>query len=150
MASSSKSLDFDILTYTDLYLKSQTTQQISSYTIPVIPGGTNVYKLFQYLTPEQTLSSGGILFTPSTIPDLSNAILNLANKQSTTNIALSSLSTSLGLDIITIQSTTNLYFSSATGYTYSPTYSNILTTLNSLQNLNIQCAQLYILLLFFY
>lgn len=142
MASSSKSLDFDILTYTDLYLKSQTTQQISSYTIPVIPGGTNVYKLFQYLTPEQTLSSGGILFTPSTIPDLSNAILNLANKQSTTNIALSSLSTSLGLSITTIQSTTNLYFSSATGYTYSPTYSNILTTLNSLQNLNIQTLSL--------
>ena len=142
MASSRKILDLDILTYNQLYLKAQSEQQISSYTIPVIPGGSNVYKLFQYLTPEQTLSTGGILFNRSTIPDISNTILTLAQKQSTTNIALSSLSTSLGRSITSIQSTTNLFFSSATGYTYGPTYSNILTTLNSLQGLNIQTLNL--------
>ena len=142
MASSQKTLDLDILTYDQLYLKAQSVQQISSYTIPVIPGGSNVYKLFQYLTPEQTLSTGGILFNQSTIPDISNAILTLSRLQSTTNIALSSLSTSLGLSITTVQSTTNLYFSSATGYTYGPTYSNILTTFNTLQGYNIQTLNL--------
>jgi hypothetical protein len=142
MASSQKTLDLDILTYDQLYLKAQSVQQISSYTIPVIPGGSNVYKLFQYLTPEQTLSTGGILFNQSTIPDISNAILTLNRVQSTTNIALSSLSTSLGLSINIVQSTTNLYFSSATGYTYGPTYSNILTTLNTLQGYNIQTLNL--------
>lgn len=142
MASSQKTLDLDILTYDQLYLKAQSVQQISSYTIPVIPGGSNVYKLFQYLTPQQTLSTGGILFNQSTIPDISNAILRLSRVQSTTNIALSSLSTSLGLSITTVQSTTNLYFSSATGYTYGPTYSNILTTFNTLQGYNIQTLNL--------
>ena len=68
MASSKRTLDIDELTYQNLYLKAQSTEQISSYTIPVIPGGSNVYKKFQYFTPEQVLSVAGILFTPSTIP----------------------------------------------------------------------------------
>ena len=63
-ASSKRTLDLDTLTYKDLYLKAQSTEQISSYTIPVIPGGSNVYKLFQYLTPEQVLSTAGLTFTP--------------------------------------------------------------------------------------
>jgi hypothetical protein len=49
MASSKRTLDIDELTYQNLYLKAQSNEQISSYTIPVIPGGSNVYKQFQYL-----------------------------------------------------------------------------------------------------
>ena len=67
MASSRQTLDIDTLTYQDLFMKAQSGRQISSYTIPVIPAGNNVYKLFQYFTPEQLLSSGGLLFNRSTI-----------------------------------------------------------------------------------
>ena len=70
MASSKRTLDIDDLTYQNLYLKAQSYKQISSYTIPVIPGGSNIYKEFEYFTPEQVLSTANITFTASTIPDI--------------------------------------------------------------------------------
>jgi hypothetical protein len=109
MASSKRTLDIDSLTYQNLILKSQSDQQISSYTIPVIPGGSNVYKVFQYLTSEQTLSSGGLIFTPSTIPDISNAIQNASVNQAILTVSISSISTVIGNDISSIQYTTNLF-----------------------------------------
>jgi hypothetical protein len=142
MASSKRTLDIDSLTYQNLFLKSQSNQQISSYTIPVIPGGSNVYKVFQYLTTEQTLSSGGLIFTPSTIPDISNAILNVSVNQGLLTVGISSISTVVGNDMSTIKYTTNLFFSSAQGYTYGPTYTALVNSFNQLQGQNIQTLNL--------
>ena len=142
MASSRRTLDIDTLTYQDLYMKAQSGKQISSYTIPVIPGGSNVYKLFQYLTPEQLLSSGGLVFNTSTIPDISNAIINLAVKQSTLSISLSSLSTSAGLQISSSQANTYNVLSTVQGTTYNTAYETIISNYNILQGQNIQTLNL--------
>jgi len=142
MASSRRTLDLDTLTYQDLYMKAQSGQQISSYTIPVIPGGSNIYKLFQYLTPEQLLSSGGLNFNTSTIPDISNAIINLASKQSSLSISLSTLSTSAGYQISTVQGNTNNVLSTVQNITYNTAYNTLITNYNILQGQNIQTLNL--------
>jgi len=142
VASSQRTLDIDILTYGNMYLKSQTTQQISSYTIPVIPGGSNVYKLFQYFTPEQVLSTAGLTFTPSTIPDISNALINLSINQNTLAMSLSSISNLVGRDISTTQSTTIGFYNFQISTTYNAAYSNLNTSFNILQGQNIQILNL--------
>ena len=142
MASSKRTLDLDTLTYQDLYMKAQSGRQISSYTIPVIPGGSNVYKIFQYLTPEQLLSTGGLIFTPSTIPDISNSIICLAAYQSSLNISLSTLSSSASYQISSVQSTTNNFFSTVQGITYDAAYNTLITNYNILQGQNLQTLNL--------
>jgi hypothetical protein len=142
MASSKRTLDIDELTYQNLYLKSQSTEQISSYTIPVIPGGSNVYKQFQYFTPEQVLSIAGILFTPSTIPDIISSINNLSVNQLTLASGISSVSTAVGINASTTQSTINQYMSSVLISTYNDSYLSLIVSNNILQGQNIQTLAL--------
>ena len=142
MASSRQTLDIDTLTYQDLFMKAQSGRQISSYTIPVIPAGNNVYKLFQYFTPEQLLSSGGLLFNRSTIPDISNSIIHLAQNQSSLSISLSSLSTSAGYQVSTATGNTRNVLSTVQSITYSTEYDTLITNYNILQGQNIQTLNL--------
>jgi hypothetical protein len=142
MASSQRTLDLDILTYKDLYLKAQSTEQISSYTIPVIPGGSNVYKLFQYFTPEQVLSTAGLTFTPSTIPDISNAILHLSINQQTVTKSVSSISTYVGSQVSSVQSTTTAFYNFQVSTLYYSSYTQLIDSYNILQGQNIQLLNL--------
>ena len=142
MASSKRTLDIDELTYQNLYLKAQSSEQISSYTIPVIPGGSNVYKKFQYFTPEQVLSVAGILFTPSTIPDIISSINNLSVNQLNLASGISSVSTAVGIDISTTQRSVNTYISTATTSTYTDAYLSLIAGNNILQGQNIQTLAL--------
>jgi hypothetical protein len=142
MASSQRTLDLDILTYQDLYLKSQSTEQISSYTIPVIPGGSNVYKLFQYFTPEQVLSTAGLTFTPSTIPDISNSLIKLSVNQIRVAISLSSISTLTAVNVSSIQSTTNAFYNFQVSTLYYSSYTQLVNSFNILQGQNVQILNL--------
>lgn len=142
MASSKKTLDVDSLSFQTLYIKAQSGLQISSYTIPVIPGDNTVIKQLEYLTPEQVLSVGNIYITPSTIPNILTSINTLSTNQRSLADSVSSLSTTLGYNIIDIQSTTNLYFSSANGYTYGPAYSNLANKYTTVQSQNIDTLNL--------
>lgn len=141
-ASSKRTLDLDILTYQDLYLKSQSTEQISSYTIPVIPGGSNVYKLFKYFTPEQVLSTAGLTFTISTIPDISNALINLSVNQTRVAIGLSSISTLVSADVSSIQSTTDAFYNFQRSTLYYSSYTQLVNSFNILQGQNVQIFNL--------
>ena len=142
MASSQRTLDIDTLTYQDLYLKSQTQFQISSYTIPVIPGGSNVYKLFQYFTPEQVLSTANLTFTPSTIPDISNAIIYLSTNQRNLNIGISTISSAIGVSISTTNSTINTLLRFQTSTLYNSSFTQLINSYNILQGQNIQTLNL--------
>ena len=142
MASSKKTLDIDSLSFQTLYIKAQSGLQISSYMIPVIPGDNTVIKKLEYLTPQQALSVGNIYITPSTIPDILNSISTLSTNQRSLADSVSSLSTMVGYDISSIQSTTNLFFSSAYGYTYGPAYSNLTTSYTIVQAQNIDTLNL--------
>ena len=142
MASSKRTLDIDELTYQNLYLKAPSDEQISSYTIPVIPAGSNLYKQFQYFTPEQVLSSADILFTPSTIPDILTSISSLSVNQFNLEVSMSSISTTISIDISTTQSTINSYISSAIASTYTDTYESLIGGNNILQQQNIQTLAL--------
>jgi hypothetical protein len=141
-ASSKRTLDIDILTYQDLYLKSQSTEQISSYTIPVIPSGSNVYKLFHYFSPEQVLSTAGLTFTPSTIPDISNALITLSVNQIKVVKSLSSISTLAGADISSFQSTTNAFYNFQVSTLYYSSYTQLINSFNILQGQNVQVLSL--------
>jgi hypothetical protein len=141
-ASSKRTLDIDSLTYQDLYLKSQSTEQISSYTIPVIPSGSNVYKLFHYFSPEQVLSTAGLTFTPSTIPDISNALIALSVNQIQVVKSLSSISTLAGADISSFQSTTNAFYNFQVSTLYYSSYTQLINSFNILQGQNVQTLSL--------
>ena len=141
MASSKRTLDIDELTYQNLYLKAQTSKQISSYTIPVIPGGSNIYKEFEYFTPEQVLSTANITFTASTIPDILVLISTLSSNQISLAGGISSISTSVGVDISTNLSIIRLYISSSQGYGF-PSSSVLIQGNNILQGQNIQTLNL--------
>jgi len=142
MASSRRTLDIDNLTYGELYLKSQTEAQISSYTIPVIPAGSNVYKIFQYFTPEQVLSTANLTFTPSTIPDISNAIVRLSVNQHNLNTGLSTISTLIGNNISTTQSTTTGFYTYQQSTLYYSSFTQLITSYNNLQTQNTQTLSL--------
>ena len=142
MASSQRTLDIDTLTYQDLYLKSQTQYQISSYTIPVIPGGSNVYKVFQYFTPEQVLSTANLTFTPSTIPDISNAIVYLSTSQDNLNLGLSTISSAVGTSISTTNSTVNSLLDYQISTLYYSSFTQLINSYNTLQGQNIQTLNL--------
>ena len=142
MASSKKTLDLDTLTFQNIYVKAQSGLQVSSFTIPVIPGNNTIIKKLEYLTPQQALSVGNIYITQSTIPDIVLNIENLSINQTTLSKSASSLSTTLGSNILNIQSTTNLFFSSATGYTYGPIYTNLINLYNSVKSQNIATLNL--------
>jgi hypothetical protein len=142
MASSKKTLDLDTLTFENIYVKAQSGLQVSSFTIPVIPGNNTIIKKLEYLTAHQTLSVGNIYITESTIPNIVVNIENLSINQLILADAVSSLSTNIGSNISSIQSTTNLFFSSATGYTYGPTYSNLINLYNSVKAQNVATLNL--------
>ena len=142
MASSKKTLDLDTLTFENIYVKAQSGLQVSSFTIPVIPGNNTIIKKLEYLTPQQTLSVGNIYITESTIPDILLNIENLTINQLVLADAVSSLSTTLGSNISSIQSTTNLFFSSATGRTYGPAYTTLINLYNSVKSQNVATLSL--------
>lgn len=142
MASSKRTLDIDELTYQNLYLKAQSYEQISSYTIPVIPGGSNVYKKFQYFTPEQVLSTANISFTASTIPDILLSISTLSSNQISLARGISSVSTLVSLDISTNLSVIKSYISLSEAYTYPSSYATLIQKNNVLQGQNIQTLNL--------
>jgi hypothetical protein len=142
MASSQRTLDIDTLTYQDLYLKSQTQYQISSYTIPVVPAGSNVYKLFQYFTPEQVLSTANLTFTPSTIPDILNNIIYLSSDQSYINRSISTISSAVGASVSTNTSTINSLFQYQYSTLYYSSFTQLINSYNILQGQNIQTLNL--------
>jgi hypothetical protein len=142
MASSKRTLDIDELTYQNLYLKAQSSEQISSYTIPVIPGGSNIYKKFQYFTPEQVLSTANISFTPSTIPDILASISTLSSNQLSLARGISSLSTSVAIDISTNLTVIQEYSTLSHAYTYPSSYADVIQGNNLLRGQNIQTLNL--------
>ena len=107
-----KTLDIDTLTFQTIYIKAQSTLQLSSYTIPVIPGDDTVLKQLVYLTPQQALSVGNIYITPSTIPDINSNISYLSTTQTSLKHSISAISDLIGFNIPILQSTTALYISS--------------------------------------
>ena len=122
MASSKKTLDLDILTVQDIYIKSQSGSQVSSYTMAIIPGCNTVIKQLQYVSPQQALSTASININPSTIPRILASITGLTNTQTQLANSISSVSSTTGYSISTVQVITTLYYNSATGTTYGPTY----------------------------
>jgi hypothetical protein len=142
MASSQRTLDIDTLTYRDLYLKSQTQYQISSYTIPVIPGGSNVYKIFQYFTPEQVLSTANLTFTPSTIPDILNRIRFLSSDQTNVTRSISTISSAVGASVSTNRSTITSLFRFQISTLYTSSFTQLINSYNILQGQNIQTLNL--------
>lgn len=142
MASSRKTLDIDTLTFQTIYIKAQSTLQLSSYTIPVIPGDDTVLKQLVYLTPHQALSVGNIYITPSTLPDINSNINYLSTTQTNLEHSISTISDLIGFNIPILQSTTALYISSTQGYTYNSTYSTILAVGSNIQSQNISTLNL--------
>ena len=134
--SSQRTLDLDVLTYQDIYIKAQNSQQITSYTIPVITPGINVYKVFQYFTPQQVLSTANLNFTPSTIPNISTSISTLGAYLSTINRGLSSVSTAIGNNVSSIASTNQVILSTVQGITYDANYSTLNGNYTILQGQN--------------
>ena len=119
MASSKRSLDLDSLTYQDLYTKSQNLSLFSSLTIPVIPASSNIYRKFDYMTPEQGLSTNGIIITPSTIPGILSSITAISSQQTVLEVSMSTISTFVGQSISSVQFVTNKFSTSANIYAYS-------------------------------
>ena len=142
MASSKKTLDIDALTFQTMYIKAQSIEQILSYTIPVIPGGDTVLKELIYLTPFQALSVGGIHITQSTIPDIINGISSVLVSQSNLFISVSTISTSIGNDVSSINATTSLYTSSIYNSIYNSTYSTLAGGYTVVQYQNISTLDL--------
>ena len=146
MASSKKSLDVDILTFQTMYIKATAGSQISSYTIPMIPGGDTVTKELLFLTPEQALSVGNIYITPSTIPDIISTIAYLSTRQTTITYAASTISSLIGTTISTTQYSTSTYASSTYASIYNSTYSTLAGEYNVVQVQNISTIKLNVAL----
>ena len=125
MASSKKTLDIDALTFQTMYIKAQSNLQISSYTIPMIPGGDTVLKQLIYMTPHKALSVAGIYVTESTIPEIYSLISSISSTQTTLLYAVSNISTFVGNDVSSINATTSLYTSSIYTSIYNSTYSTL-------------------------
>jgi hypothetical protein len=131
-----RTLDLDILTYQNMYIKAQTSEQITSYTIPVIPPGSNIYKAFQYFTPQQVLSAANLNFTPSTIPNISTSISSLGAYLSTINRGLSTVSTAIGNNVSSIASTNIVILSTVQGTTFDANYNTLNANYAILQGQN--------------
>ena len=158
MASSRITLDIDNLTFETLYIKNAnivttgskgcgtegrtSSINISSYTIPIIPGNCNIRNEFKYFTPDQMFSTANILLTPSSIPDVLAGIQSLSSVQVATNLQVSSISTSLGYQIYGFISTTNLYQSSVYGVVYTSSYSTFYKLYSSVQLQNSTTSQI--------
>ena len=158
MASSRVTLDVDNLTFQTLYIRNPnivltgssgcgtegrtSSINISSYTIPIIPGNCNVRSEFQYFTPEQMFSVANILLTPSSIPDVLAGIQNLSSVQLATNAQVSSISSSIGYQVYELISTTNLYQSSVYGVTYTSSYSTFYNLYSTVQLQNSTTSQI--------
>lgn len=109
-----------------MYIKAQTIDQILSYTIPVIPGGNgSIINELIYLTPQNALSVAGIYITPSTIPEILSSIAVVSTNVSILFYSVSSLSSSVGYDVSSINATTSLYTSSIYESIYNSTYSTL-------------------------
>lgn len=137
MASSKKTLDLDSLTFQTMYIKSQSTLQLNAYTIPVIPGDGTVIKRLQYLTPDQMLSAGKLYLTQSTIPEIISTIDALSSLQLSIFNSISTVSTSVGRNVSSLQAANNNFRDVVYQNTYGPTYSNILESTNTIRIQNI-------------
>lgn len=160
MASSRVTLDIDNLTFETLYIKNAnvvmtgskgcgtegrtSSINISSYTIPIIPGNCNIRNEFKYFTPDQMFSTANILLTPSSIPDVLAGIQNLSTVQLATNAQVSSISSSVGYQIYGLISTTNLYQSSVYGLVYTSSYSTFYNLYSTVQLQNSTTSQIIV------
>ena len=142
MASSKKTLDIDALTFQTMYIKAQSNLQISSYTIPMIPGGDTVLKQLIYMTPHKALSVAGIYVTESTIPEIYSLISSISSTQTRLLYAVSSISTFVGNDVSSINATTSLYTSSIYTSIYNSTYSTLAGTYKIVQYQNVSTLTL--------
>ena len=159
MASSRITLDVDNLTFETLFIKNanvvpvgncgcgdqgfSSNINISSYTIPIIPGNCNIRNEFQYATPEQIFSIANILLTPSSIPDVIAGIENLSTVEAATNAQVSSISTTVGYQIYGFISTTNQYQSSIYGTTFNSSYSTFYSSYTAVQKQNISTLEVF-------
>ena len=159
MASSRITLDVDNLTFDTLFIKNanvvavgksscgnqgfSSNINISSYTIPIIPGNSNIRNEFQYATPEQVFSIANILLTPSSIPDVIAGIQNLSTVQVVTNAQVSSISTTVGYQIIGVISTVDQYQSSIYGTTFNSSYSTFYSSYTAVQLQNLSTLEVF-------
>ena len=141
MASSKKTLDIDTLTFTNMYIKSQS--QISSYTIPVITNlntNKNVNKL-TYMTPQEALSSVNININTSTIPSIISSIEYLSSSQLAIQVSISSVSDILGNDLSSISGITLEYTNAILGKVYPSTISTLLNMASSVKATDLSLSQ---------
>lgn len=142
MALSKKTLDVDELTFQTMYIKANSRSQISTFTIPVIPGGDKVFKQLIYLTPQEALSTANIIVTPSTIPDILVS-LNLVNSvQTNLQTSLNNTSNILINGISSIIQSTNTLSSLLNTLTFTSEYSTIISLYSNIQNQNISTLAL--------
>jgi hypothetical protein len=120
-----------------MYIKSQSTLQVNTYTIPVIPGDGTIIKQLQYLTADQMLSAGKLYITQSTIPNILFNISTLSSLQLTTLNSISTLSTSIGRNVSSLRASNDYFRDVVYQNTYGPVYTNILTSFNQIQAQNI-------------
>jgi hypothetical protein len=137
MASSKKTLDLDSLTFQTIYIKSQSTLQQNTYTIPVIPGDGTIIKRLQYLTTDQMLSAGKLYLTQSTIPEIVSSVNALSSLQFSILNSISTVSTSVGNNVSSLKGSNDYFQNIVYTNTYGQTYSNILTANNVIQSQNI-------------
>lgn len=120
-----KTLDVDILTYEQLYIRTTPGLNASTYTLPVIPADYSATKQFVYLTPLQALSVGGIYFTTSTIPQLLSDIAAISTHQAGTDLVVSSQSSVVGCNIDYLTEQTQRYINIVIGTTYDAAYNQM-------------------------
>jgi len=142
MASSKKTLDLDSLTFQTMYIKSQSTLQQNTYTIPVIPGDGTIIKRLQYLTADQMLSAGKLYITQSTIPDILSSINSLSSLQLTILNSISTLSTSVGKNVSSLQGANDTFSNAVFAQTYGDSYAALLVSYNQIQAQNIETLRL--------
>jgi hypothetical protein len=125
-----------------MYIKSQSTLQQNTYTIPVIPGDGTIIKRLQYLTADQMLSTGKLYITPSTIPDILSSINSLSSLQLTILNSISTLSTSVGKNVSSLKGANDTFSNAVFAQTYGDSYAALLVSYNQIQAQNIETLRL--------
>lgn len=119
---SRRTLDLDSLTYQTLFLRSQVGMNPFEYYLPIIPGDGTVVKQLDYYTIQQALSVGGFYLTTSTIGDLITEVTALSSYQLVTNSNVSSVSTIVGSNILTLSRSISTYQGTINLVTFTPAY----------------------------
>ena len=158
MASSRQTLDVDNLTFQTLFIRNtgviqsgsgsgcgqsgfNVASNISSYTIPALPGTSSVTRQFEYLTPQQLFSVANIYITPSSIPGLQLSIDQLSTVEAQTIVQVSSISSIVGFQILGVVSTTNTIEQNINMTLYNSSYSTFYNIYSSVQLQNSTTAQ---------